>query len=88
MGRLNDINSLHEPSFKHLFGFLAAINLSSCLHRITRMLEMVTEIAFNQNKPQQCVLRSSMLSNQANVLKDVFDQTRGGGKLLPIHSLK
>ena len=51
-GWLNDIKGLHDQSFKQLlFGYFAAINLSSCLHHI---MHMITENAF-QSKQSKAV---------------------------------
>ena len=75
--------------FLLLFGVFAAINLSSHVSSLhhpwndhinrlstkTSSLKWSHKSSFNQNKPHQFTLHSSVLSNQANVLKQKFDQT-------------
>ena len=42
---------------------------------IVSCLKWSQKLPFNQNKLQQFALHSSVLSNQANVSKHIFDQT-------------
>ena len=67
---------LLQEKVKLLFEFFAAINISSCLHPIMHESKWSHKSSFNQNKPHQFALRSSVLNcNQVNVSKHKFDQT-------------
>ena len=74
MSWLNDIYGLRDQSFKQCcLGFLL---LSIFPHAfIAWCLKRSQKSPFNQNKPQGLASRSSVLSNQANVSKHMFDQT-------------